>query len=64
MQIEIIGDKGTEWTDSPRPVTQAEAAQIKAATRIDGIKLHRQFTNSTLRAAHIVVSELQSQITG
>ena len=60
MQIEIVGDKGIEWTDTPRALTDDEAAKIKAAGRLDGIKLHRQFTKSTLLAAKNAVEALQN----
>jgi len=59
MKIEIIGDPGTEWTDTPRALTKNETDQIKAAGRLDGIKLHRQFTNSTLLAAKNAVEAIQ-----
>ena len=59
MQTEIIGDKGVDWTDNPRTLTTDEAAQIKAVGRLRGIKLHRQFTSSTLLAAKRAVEALQ-----
>ena len=33
MQVEIIGNSGTEWTDNPRALTQGEIDQIAAAVR-------------------------------
>lgn len=60
MQFEIIGDTGVEWTDNPRALTTDETAQIKAVGRLAGIKLHRQFTNSTLLAAKNAVEALQN----
>jgi hypothetical protein len=59
MKIEIIGDHGTEWTDAPRALTKDEIDQIKVVGRLDGIKLHRQFTNSTLLAAKNAVEAIQ-----
>ena len=54
--------KGMDWTDNPRDVTREEAAQIKAVGRLDGIKLHRQLTNSTLSAAMRAVEKLQKWV--
>lgn len=51
MDVEIIGDSGTEWTDNPRALTQNEIDQIARVGRIEGIKLHRTFTQLTLKAA-------------
>lgn len=51
MEVEIIGSSGTEWTDNPRALTQNEIDQIAKVGRLEGIKLHRTFTQSTLAAA-------------
>lgn len=59
MKFEIMGNPGKEWTDNPRALTKDETAQIKALGRLDGIKLHRQFTNSTLLAAKNAVEAIQ-----
>ena len=59
MQTRVIGDQGTEWTDNPRVLASAEAEQIKAVSFLDGVKLHRQFTNSTLAAATRAVRQLR-----
>lgn len=62
MKTVIIGDQGVDWTDNPRPLTKDETAQIHAAGYgLEGIKLHRQFTNSTLRAALHAVKALQGR---
>ena len=61
MQTVIIGDKGTEWTENPRTLTDDEATQIKAMGRLEAVKMHRQITSSTLRAALNAVSALHSQ---
>jgi hypothetical protein len=59
MKTVIIGNPGIEWTDNPRALTKDEGDQIKALGRLDGIKLHRQFTSSTLLAANNAVAALQ-----
>jgi len=59
MNVEIVGDKGTEWTDNPRALTKDETAAINAAGYLEGVKLHRQFTNSTLAAAVSAVKSIQ-----
>lgn len=51
MQVEVVGDPGIEWTDNPRMLTQNEIDQIAKVGRLEGIKLHRTFTRSTLAAA-------------
>jgi len=52
MEMEIVGaDIATEWTDTPRALTDGEKHQVCAAGRLNGIKLHRQLTSSSLKAA-------------
>jgi hypothetical protein len=58
MQTVVIGDQGTEWTDNPRDLMSFEVDKIKAISFLEGVKLHRQWTNSTLTAATRAVKAL------
>ena len=60
MEREVIGDVGTEWTDSPRDLSVIEAVAIRQAGRLEGVKLHRHLTNSTLAAAVRIVDAIQA----
>jgi hypothetical protein len=60
METEIIGEPGTAWTDAPRELTREERQEIAGLSRVDGVKLHRALTRSTLAAAVRVVDALQS----
>ena len=52
MEIEtVLPDGYVPDTDTPRALTLGEAADIIQAGRLNGIKLHRRMTRSTLRAA-------------
>lgn len=52
MEIEVVLPDGyVPDTDTPRALTLGEAADIIQAGRLNGIKLHRRMTRSTLRAA-------------
>jgi hypothetical protein len=62
MEIEIIGDAGTDPTDTPRDLSPDEAACIVAAGRLNGIKIHRQLTSSTLPAAIRAVDQLLAAV--
>lgn len=50
MHLEILSD-ALEFTDSPRALTAYEQQRIRQSSRRDGIKLHREWTRSTLKAA-------------
>lgn len=41
----------TPKTDTPREMTQAEVSVVRGLSRIEAIKQHRVWTNSTLAAA-------------
>jgi hypothetical protein len=58
MKIEIIS-KAPEFTDHPRMLTEDERQRVRSASRLEAIKLHRQLTNSTLRAAIEAVDALR-----
>jgi hypothetical protein len=70
MEFEVR-DEGTAWTDAPRTLSPHEVQQMKEALqspqqghlaggRIAAIRLHRQLTNSTLRAAIRCVDQIIS----
>jgi len=59
MKVEIIGNPGTEWTDNPRSLTKDEVNQIKALGYLDGVKMHRKLTKSTLSVAATIVRAIQ-----
>jgi len=59
METIVIGDAGVDWIDTPRALTNDETAAINAVGYLQGIKLHRQFTHSTLRAAVAAVKSIQ-----
>ncbi len=52
MEIEVVLPDGyVPDTDTPRALTPSEVADIMQAGRLNGVKLHRRLTYSTLRAA-------------
>jgi hypothetical protein len=59
METEIIGDGGTEWTDTPRALTEDERNWMRIEPRLKAIRLHRELTNSTLAAAIAAVDEIR-----
>ena len=60
MECEVIGDAGTEWTNSPRDLSANETAYILQASRLEGVRLHRHLTQSTLAAAVRIVDAIQA----
>ena len=62
MEFEVVLPKGyVEATNTPRQLTDTERQEIKAAGRLSGIKLHRQWTNSTLHVAILCVDTILAE---
>lgn len=60
LEFQVVGD-ATPHTDTPRDMTDAEKAEVRRAGRLEGIKLHRAWTHSTLRAAIRRVEDVLSE---
>lgn len=60
MKTVIVGDPGVEWTNNPRALTNAEKEQIKQLTYVGGVKLHRELTKPTLKAASQAVNAIRT----
>lgn len=58
MEVDIQS-RGAQFTEEPRALTVYEAQRIRQSSRLDGVKLHREWTHSTLAAAVRVVDALQ-----
>ena len=60
-EVEMVGNPGTSRTDNPRQLTADEERIIWQSGRLDAIKLHRQWTNSTLGAAVRCVDAIRGE---
>lgn len=49
-----------DHTDEPRALTGSEIAKIRTSERIEGVKLHREWTHSTLAAAVKIIDKIRS----
>lgn len=50
-ELELDVQSSTPWTDTPRALTDEESAALRGLSKLEAIKLYREMTRATLKAA-------------